>query len=234
MVEKNVAARKETLDLVYRDNLAQAFTVYWDLVYTHQAQRITREMRDRLNHLESVATTRYGAGKTSYQDVVKIRMRRERLVDQLATLSGMRTNQETALLSLFDLAPGSVVASPSIHTPRLDLPKLEPLYALALEKRQELRRLRARVGRMERMIEMGETMDQPPFTQNAALFTDEAILQVGSSAMKPSFGTTVAPARGKGVPANAWFGSRKAYLRETRRNLEACAGSLPMPRRARA
>jgi outer membrane protein TolC len=44
--------------------------------------------------------------------------------------------------------------------------------------------------------------------------------------MKPTFGTSVSPTRGAGLPRNAWFGSRDAYLRETRRKLAALRADL--------
>jgi outer membrane protein TolC len=79
---------------------------------------------------------------------------------------------------------------------------------------------------MERMVEMAETMIQPSFSQNYSLFTDESALQVGSAAMKPTFSTTVSPTRSKGLPKNAWFGTRDTYLRETRQKLDALRADL--------
>ena len=98
VAEKNVEAEKQALDLVRRDIVARGSKAYWNLLYIHRAQRITRDTLEQLNHLESVATTRYGAGKTSYQDVVKIRIGREKLEEQLATLKEQRVNLETELL----------------------------------------------------------------------------------------------------------------------------------------
>ncbi len=226
VAELNVEAEKQAFDLVQRDILAQGSKAYWNLLYTHQALRITREMLDRLNQLESVATTRYGAGKTSYQDVIKIRIGREKLEEQVRTLNEQRINLETELLSLMDLEPKNSIGWPDTFTPDTSPLKLDALYPLALENRQELNRMRAMVGRMERMIEMAETMIQPAFTQNYSLYTDEAVLQSGSAGMKPTFATTVSPTRGAGLPKNAWFGAEDTYLRETRRKLDALRADL--------
>ena len=232
VAEKNVEAEKQALDLVRRDIVAQGRKAYWNLLYTHRAHRITRDTLDQLNQLESVATTRYGAGKTSYQDVVKIRIGREKLEEQLATLKEQRVNLETELLALMDIQPGISLGWPDTPTPDLSLPKLASLYPLALENRQELNRMRAMLGKMERMVEMAETMIQPAFTQNYSLFTDEAVLQAGSAGMKPTFATTVSPARGKGLPKNAWFGTRDAYLGRPDANSTPCGPILRMPRHA--
>ena len=117
VAEKNVEAEKQTLDLIRRDVVAQGSKAYWNLLYIHRAQRITRDTLDRLNQLESVATTRYGAGKTSYQDVVKIRIGREKLQEQLATLKEQRVNLESELLSLMDLRPGTSMGWPDTPSP---------------------------------------------------------------------------------------------------------------------
>ena len=226
IAEKNVETASYMRERVQRDTVAQGSKAYWNLLYTHRALRITRDTRDRLNQLESVATTRYGAGKTSYQDVVKIQIGREKLEEQLDTLKQQRINLETELLTLMDLQPGISLGWPFTTTPNTSVPNLDVLYPLALDNRQELNRMRAMVGKMERMIEMAETMLQPAFSQNYSLYTDEAVLQVGSAAMKPTFSTTVSPARGKGLPKNAWFGARDAYLRETRRKLDALRAEL--------
>lgn len=226
VAELNVKAEKETFDMTKRDILAQASKAYWNLLYTHRALGITREMLDRLTHLESVATTRYGAGRTSYQDVIKIRINREKLVEQITTLTERRANLETELLSLMDLKPGIPVGRPGTLAPQTSLPALAELYPLALEKRQELNRLRAMLGKMERMIEMAETMIQPAFSANYSLYTNEAVLQAGSAAMKPTFSTTVSPVRGSGLPKNAWFGTQDTYLRETRNKLDALRAEL--------
>lgn len=226
VAEKNVEVQKLQLSMLRRDTLAQGSKTYWNLLFTHRALRITRDTLDRLNHLESVATTRYGAGKTSYQDVAKIRIGREKLSEQLDTLKKQRVNLETELLSLMDLQPGHSLGWPAPTAPDTSIPPLEKLYSLALESRQELNRMRAMIAKMERMVEMAETMIQPAFSQNDSLVDAAAVVQVGSAGMKPTFGKSLSPTRGKGLPKNAWFGSRDAYLRETRHKLEGLRADL--------
>jgi outer membrane protein, heavy metal efflux system len=226
VAEKNVEAAQYAFERVRRDTTAQGIKAYWNLLYIHRAIGIARDTLDRLNHLESVATTRYGAGKTSYQDVVKIRINREKLDERLKTLDGRRVNLETELLMLMNLAPGRAIVRPAVTAPDTSRPGLAALYPLAIENRQELGRMRAMVGKMARMVEMAETMIHPDFTQTYSLYRDQAVLQAGSVRMKPTFGTGMSTTRGKGLPKNAWFGTRDAYLRETRRKLDALKADL--------
>ena len=226
LAEKNVEIEKQTLDMVQRDVVAQGIKAYWNLLYMHRALIITHDTLDQLNHLESVATTRYGAGTTSYQDVVKIRIGREKLEEQLDTLKKQKVNLETEILTLLDFPPGEALGPSRTITPDLSILRLETLYPQALEERQELVRMRAMIAKMERMVEMAETMIQPVFSSNYALFADQSVLQAGSDRTKPTFATAIATTRGKGLPKNPFFGTRDAYLRETRKKLEGLRSDL--------
>ena len=226
VAELDVKLQNAQFEITRRDTLAQGTKAYWNLLYTHQAIRISRDMLDRLNHLESVATTRYGAGKTSYQDVIKIRIGREKLAERLNTLYAKRTNLATELIALMDFDPRRSIGRPQPSAPDKTLPALAALYSQALAERQELQAMRIKIGRMQRMIEMAETMIQPTFSQNYSLFSDQAVRQVGSAAGKPAFATTISPTRGAGLPKNAWFGTADAYLRETRGKLKALRDGL--------
>lgn len=226
VAEKNIEIEQQTLDLVRRDLMARVGKAYWNLHYTHQALLTTQEMIERLNHLESVAVTRYAAGKTSYQDVIKVRIDRERQMEQLKTLQEQRANLKVELLSLMDLKTHQLNGRPADAAPPRSQPPLSGLYGLALEKRQELKRLRAMIGRMERMIEMAATMIRPPVGRNASLYRDQAVLQVGSAAMQPTFAAQGGPTRAAGLPQHAWFGIQDAYLRQTRRRLNALRADL--------
>jgi outer membrane protein TolC len=106
------------------------------------------------------------------------------------------------------------------------MPPLDELYGPAREQRQELRRLRARIGKTQRMIEMAETMILPAYASSLSLYPDQAVRQVGSAAMEAPFGSTLRADRGAGLPKLPWYGSQDAYLREIRRNLSALKAEL--------
>lgn len=226
VVNQAVRAAWESLEAVRRDAVTAARKTFWNLMFNQKAQQVARKTQGLLNHLESVAATRYESGKTSYQDVIKVRIQTEKLREQLITLKERRKNLALKVFELVDLPPesrlGPLAATPLPST----VPSLLPLYDLAGENRQELGRLRARVGKTERMIEMAETMILPPYTMNLSLFEDAPARQVGSSAPKPAFMTTVMAARGAGLPRSPWYGSDDAYLRQTRHKLAALRDDL--------
>jgi outer membrane protein TolC len=81
--------------------------------------------------------------------------------------------------------------------------------------------MRFRIGKMERLIEMAEIMILPGYSLNFSLYADEAVRQAGSQAAKETFMTSTTAAVGAGLPKSPWYGTRDAYLSETRKKLTA-------------
>ncbi len=216
----------EGLEMARREAITAARKAYWNLVFVRRALKIEADTVELFRRLESVANTRYEGGKTSFQDVIKVRIEREILVEELITLREKQRNIKSKVRELVNLPPGSKVGSPVKHRPSTNVPPLASLYPLAHERRQELRRMRAKVGKMERMIEMAETMVLPPYTLNLSLYDDEAVNQVGSVAMKETFPAVTTASRGAGLPKMPWYGTNDAFLRETRQKLKALKAEL--------
>ncbi len=216
----------EGLEMARREAITAARKAYWNLVFVRRALKIEADTVELFRRLESVANTRYEGGKTSFQDVIKVRIQREILVEELTTLREKQRNIKSKVRELVNLPPGSKVGSPVKHRPSTNVPPLASLYPLAYERRQELRQMRAKVGKMERMIEMAETMVLPPYTLNLSLYDDEAVNQVGSVAMKETFPAVTTASRGAGLPKMPWYGTNDAFLRETRQKLKALKAEL--------
>ena len=223
---QEVKIAREDLARARRETITEARTAYWNLLYIHRARKIAGETIDLLRDLETVATTRYETGKTSFQDVIRIRIERKILEEELITLGEKQRNFESNVREILSLARGIEIGFPRSAHPREKIPNQQTLYKLARDHRQELRRLRARIGKTERMIEMAEILVLPPYTWNLSLYEDEAITKAGSAATQASFPTSIEVSRGAGLPKNPWFGVQDAYLRETRQKLSALRQDL--------
>lgn len=226
VVTQEVKASKETLEIARRMAITQTRKSYWNLLFVGKAQDITSEMLGLLKHLEEVATTRYKTAETSFQDLIKIQIEREKVEEDLKTLMEQQRNIEVEILEILDLRPTTTMAAPKRLEPDRRLPELAQLYSLSQDKRQELRRLRAMVGKMERMIEMAETAIYPTYSLNLSLFQDEAVSQVGTFRKKEPFDVTTSASTGAGLPKMPWYGSNDAYLRETKQKLAALSKDL--------
>ena len=189
IANQEVKAAREDLEAARRETVTAARIAYWNLLFSHQAQKITAETIGLFEHLEAVARTRYEAGKASFQDVIRIRIKREILDEELITLREKQRNLESKIREILYLAPDIKLGVPQAAPPVEKILTQQTLYKIAQERRQELRRLRANIGKMERMIEMTETMVLPPYSLNLSLYEDEAILKVGSFARKDKFPT---------------------------------------------
>jgi outer membrane protein TolC len=226
IADQNIRVAAANLSARRRDTLAAVEKAFWDLNYVHAARRITAEMLGLLNHLEGVATTRYESGRISYQDVIKIRIKREILGEDLATWQQRRQTTEARLKQLLLLPSDTKIARPEFLAPIRKLPALDPLIIRARQGRQELMGMRAMIAKMEGMVLMAETMILPSYGPDFSSYSNRPVQTVGSGAAKEPFNTKVSAQRGAGLPKMPWFGTKDAYLQETRRKLEALQKEL--------
>ncbi|RJR53116.1 MAG: TolC family protein [Desulfobacteraceae bacterium] len=226
IVTQEVRAAGETLEIARRTAITAARQSYWNLLYLRKAQEITGEMLDLLTRIDAVATNRYETGRTNFQDLIKIRIEREILLQDLITLGEEQRNLEVSILEILDLPPTAPLGPPEVRTVEREVPPLTMLYKAAVEKRQELQRLRARIGKMERMILMAETAVYPVYSPDLSLFRDVAVSEVGSWRTKEPFPQTTTAEVGAGLPKMPWYGKNDAYLRETRQKLASLRQEL--------
>jgi len=226
VVTQEAKASMESLEIARRSAVTAVRRAYWDLLFIKRAQEISKEMLSLMNRLESVAKTRYETGKTSFQDVIKITIERDILKEDVRTLQEREGNLLVKMLEILDLPPGTGMGDPSRLHPPTRVPRLDFLYSLGLEKKQEIRRLNAVIGKMEKMIEMAETKIYPHYSLNLSLYQDEAISQVGTWRKKEPFAVTTTSSVGAGLPKMPWYGTSDAYLREVRERLQALHSEL--------
>ena len=221
IVNQEVRIQRERLETVRRNAVTGIRKTYWNLAYVLKAKRITAEMLALLKKLESVAITRYESGRTSYQDVIKVRIRREILKEDIVTLREKQINLESKMREILDLSPAVELGGPEMVAQTRNVPVLRDLYPIAREQRQELRQLRAQVGKMELMIAMAETMILPGYTLNLSMYGNAPVIAAGSIAKREAFPVQTTASRGAGLPKMPRYGTEDAYLRETRQKLYA-------------
>ena len=223
VVDEEVRAARERLEAARRDAVTAARTAYWELIYVGQAAEITARMIDLLENLDRSVASRYESGKTSFQDLVRIRIEREKAREELKTLSEERENRAAEIRGLLALPPETAVGTPEYREAWAVLPAQATLEALALERRQEVRAADAMVARMERMLEMVETMTYPGFDLGLSPAPRGVIASpAGGAGMSGSAGgagpTATAAAK---PPDRPFFAADEAYVREIRRRIAA-------------
>lgn len=226
IAEQNIRAASASRNAVRRDVLVAMEKAFWDLHFIHEATRVARETLELFNHLEGVANTRYESGKTSYQDVVKVRIRLETLQEDLKTWEARRSTSEARIVQLIALETHLPLGKPAVTVAARKLPDLDTLVDAAVSERQELRRMRAVIEKMERMVAMAETMILPAFGPDLSRFENRPAQTAGSGSTREAFPARVTVQQGAGLPKAPWFGTQDAYLRETRQRLAAMRREL--------
>ena len=226
IVQHETEAAWQLLEAVRRDVITNARKIYYDLVFNRKAQKITADTVNLFEDLEAVATRRYEAGKTSFQDVVKIQVKTKVLQEDLITLKEMQRSIESRLIALLNIPPTKQIGYPAFVEKEKRPPQSESLYPVAKSRRQEILIKQAQLDKMQDVLEMAETMVLPSFTLNYSAFDNQAINNVGSFAKQPSFKTSSSASRGAGLPQNVWYGTNDAYVREIRQQVAALKESL--------
>lgn len=226
IVNQSIREAFEQLEITKKTVVTEARKAYWNLLYLVKAEGITREVLELYRYLEQVAASRYETGGTSYQDVIKVRIRREILEVDLKTLLEKKRNIKSEILALLNLPPEARLSRPEDSNPPEAVPTLDGLYKMARQRRQELKRMRARVGKMERLIELAETRILPQYTLGLSFYENITAVQVGASARKKDFPVSTRAYRGAGLPLMPWYGIGDAYIRETRQKLNALKKEL--------
>jgi cobalt-zinc-cadmium efflux system outer membrane protein len=223
-------ARREALTAIRRDHA--------ELLYVRKALDLTRSQLSLFDTLRGAVSTRYQAGTTSFQDPTSIDIEREKLREELTTLGEVKKNTEATIRDALVLPESVVIGTPAPYLSARGPVKVENLYALALERRQELQTQSAAIGRLERMLELAETMIYPGYNQGLSLFEGDTISRVKGEGLAQggnedgSFSTTGSASTGIGLPKMPWFGTDDAYLRQTRQRIASLKSELEATRAA--
>lgn len=231
IVTQEATAARENLEVARRKAVTSVRKSYRELLYVAEARKTTESMLDLLDNLKSAASARYSAGETSFQDVLKIGIEREKVREELRTLTEEQRNIEAMIRETLALPPSVRIGIPASDNLTVNNPAIEDLQAKSLSSRQELRAMRAMVGKMERMLLMQETMVHPGFTLNLSLYERDEASRIAAGGMggeKENFPTTTVASVGAGLPKVPLFGTQEAYLRELRQRIEGLKSDLRM------
>jgi len=114
IVGQEIKAVMEDLEIARREAITEVRKAYWELLFVHKAEKIAKETIGLFRHLEQTAIILYETGGTSYQDVIKVRIQREILEEDLDTLLEKQRNGETKILEILNLPPETKSAFPKI------------------------------------------------------------------------------------------------------------------------
>ncbi|MBU2628457.1 MAG: TolC family protein, partial [Proteobacteria bacterium] len=219
IIHQQVAVLVEEMRIAQKNSITDTRKAYWDIVFIDQSIRATSETIDAFTRLKDVATALYKSGKTSFQDIIKINIKIEVLKEDLITLSSRKKNIEAKLSELLNIPANTKMGEVVLSQFDKTIPGPEDLFSLARENRQELKVIQHKINKVQDMIEMAESMIQEPFTLGFSANEDEAVISVGSSAMKPSFPEKTMASMKNNSPIKPWYGIDDPWLNQTKQIL---------------
>jgi outer membrane protein TolC len=221
VIEAETRGARERLEAARRDAVDAARTAYWELIYAGQAAEITARMIDLLENLDRSVASRYESGKANFQDVIRVRIEREKTRELLRTLTEQRANRAAEIRWLLGLPSRIAIGTPTpaFAETGAPLPEQGKLETIALARRQELRAADAMLDRSERMLQLAKTMSYPGFDLG---LTPAPRGPLASSADDSGMGgaaeVAAAPAK---APSRPFLPGDEAYLSEVRQNISA-------------
>ncbi|MBU0730564.1 MAG: TolC family protein [Proteobacteria bacterium] len=221
IVNQDILVESLNLEITRRSMITRMRKAFWNLVFNHQAGELLKEKAEITVRLEKITVSSYETGKAEFTELIDARIKKEIIDQELLTILEVQKNIETEIRELLDLRAGSAIAAPLATQEIRETVALEPLVQTALAQRQEIVKLKAMIAKMEKMLEMGETMTLAPFTLNLSLYENNPVMKTGSQASQDAFPVKTMAAQGAGLPVNPWFGSNDSYLRQLRLDLAA-------------
>jgi outer membrane protein TolC len=155
---------------------------YYEIHFHQQAIRVTEQNRKLLEDLISIADTRYRAGATSQQDVLRAQVELEKIQDTLIALRrGMREAQAD-LAKVLHASPETEVKSVDFNIPSVP-EEINLLYETALQCRPELHEQLHAIMRDQRALELARLQYYPDATLGVnwqAITTSDALSGVAN------------------------------------------------------
>ena len=219
VVDHQVDILNQQRVIALKNAVTSARTEFWEYIHVRAAREITRETMAALERLKGIATALYEAGKTSFQDVIKINIRMAALSEDLVTLERREETIRIRILELMNMPQDFALGPPRTDAPDKPFPPPAELVALGLTHNQGLNILKATIQKTKKMIWIAESMVLPDYALNFALNEDEAINTTGTGAPKPAFPVKRMAAMKNGLPARPWYGIDDPWLRSIKEKL---------------
>ena len=226
IINSQVAIALEKFETAQKDIITKMRTAYWDLVFIEKSTKITFETINAFNRLKSVATILYKSGKTSFQDVIKINIKTAVLKEDLVTLATKKRNVQIIIIELLNLSSDTKTGRPVYKHPNYQIASPEKLYHVARQKNQALKILRHKINKLEKMIEMAESMILSPFTLNLSAYGGDPVQSTGTGAQKLSFPEKTMASGENNAPVKQWYAVDDPWLRQTKQNLSSLEKTL--------
>jgi len=216
IVSKEAEIAKLDFEKKARDIVAELKTAYFELVYIEKAIEITKHNQKLAEHLSKISTTEYSMDGTTITDVFKAQSQLSQLVYDLVLLEEFRTTEITKINSILNNKPDEETEI-LCNIKFVPVPiKLDELYKIARENRQEITQAGVEIRKNEKKLELAKMVYYPDFQLNLG-YTD-----VGDrSDMLVDDNGRDAVSVGFNINIPLWYGKNRSAVNEARSTLAA-------------
>ncbi len=171
IVSKEAEIAKLDFEKKARDIVTELKTAYFELVYIEKAIEITKHNQKLAEHLSKISTTEYSMDGTTMTDVFKAQSQLSQLVYDLVLLEEFRTTEVTKINSILNSKPDEKTEI-LCNIKFVPVPiKLDDLYKIARENRQEITQAGVEIKKNEKKLELAKMVYYPDFQLNLG-YTD--------------------------------------------------------------
>ncbi|MCG9132232.1 TolC family protein [Candidatus Poribacteria bacterium] len=223
IITEDVLIAEKEFEIALRNLVTEIKLAYYDYLFVVEAARINEENQKLLQQMIAIAQTKFRVGQGKYSNVIMAQVELSKLAEVIITLDQQRETIIARLNTLLNVSTDLPLGAPVlIEEERVTL-TLSDLYALAVEKRQEIQKQKLAINKMRLMVEMAKQMTYPDPTLGASYFENRAMADLKHTQKMPMTFST----RRTLNPANAaWFGHRNSYIHEMDVKIEAMARKI--------
>ena len=218
IITEDVMIAEKEFEIALRNLVTEIKLAYYDYLFLIEATRINEENQKLLQQMIAIAQTKFRVGQGKYSNVIMAQVELSKLAEAIITLEQQRETIIARLNTLLNASTDLPLGVPGpVEEERITL-TLADLYALAVEKRQEIQKQKLAISKMGLMVEMAKQMTYPDPTLGASYFENRAMSDLKHTKKMPMTFST----RRVLNPANtAWFGHRNSYIHEIDVKIEA-------------
>ena len=218
IITEDVLIAQKEFEIALRDLVTEIKLAYYDYLFLVEATRINEENQKLLQQMIAIAQTKFRVGQGKYSNVIMAQVELSKLANVIITLEQQRETIIARLNTLLNASADLPLGIPMPIEEERVISTLAELYALAVQKRQEIQKQKLAISKMGLVVEMAKQMTYPDPSLGASYFENRSMADVKHTQKMPM---TFMTQRTLNPTNTAWFGHRNSYIREMGVKIEA-------------
>lgn len=175
IITEDVLIVQKEFEIALRDLVTEIKLAYYDYLFIFEAIHINEENQRLLQQMIAIAQTKFRVGQGKYSNVIMAQVELSKLANAIITLEQQRETVIARLNTLLNTSADLPLGIPVPIEEDSVIPTLAELYALAVEKRQEIQKQKLAISKMGLVVEMAKQMTYPDPTLGPSYFENRSM-----------------------------------------------------------